>query len=376
MDTALTREEQNRYSRHILLSEIGEQGQQRLKAAKVLVIGAGGLGCPVLQYLAAAGVGTIGIIDFDKIEESNLQRQVLYTTQDVGRYKAIAAQERLEALNPLLEIAAYTDELTPQNALELFAKYDIIVDGSDNFATRYLVNDACVILDKPLVYGSIFKFEGQVAVFNYQGSATYRCLFATPPPAGSVPNCSEIGVLGVLPAIIGSMQANECLKLILQIGEPLANQLLIYNTLQNNMQTLALTPNTATIATTKAMQADFEKTNYQKFCGLENIEKDNAVAIITATELNENLGDYTLIDVRELYEQPRPERLTAINIPLPRLLMTLDQIPKGKAVVMICQKGIRSRIAIETLQNKFGYTNLINLQGGVLQWEREVGSIN
>src|SRR5690606_19253182 len=216
----------NRYSRHIILSEIGQAGQDKLLSAKVLVIGAGGLGCPVLQYLAAAGIGTLGIIDFDVVEISNLQRQVLFGTSSLGKNKAEAAKKHLEDLNPEISIMAYAEKLTYQNALELFKNYDIIVDGSDNFETRYLVNDACIITNKPLVFGAIYKFEGQVSVFNYQNGPSYRCLFPNPPQKDTVPNCSEIGVLGVLPGIIGSMQANEVLKIILGIGSTLSGKLL------------------------------------------------------------------------------------------------------------------------------------------------------
>ena len=221
----------NRYSRHIILSEIGQIGQDRISNTKVLVIGAGGLGCPILQYLTAAGVGTIGIIDFDVVELSNLQRQVLFGTSSLGKNKAIAAKARLEDLNDSISIIAYPEPLTYQNAIALFNQYNIIVDGSDNFETRYLVNDACIITNKPLVFGAIYKFEGQVSVFNYQNGPSYRCLFPTPPKKDSVPNCSEIGVLGVLPGIIGSMQANEVLKIILGLGNSLSGKLLCYNAL-------------------------------------------------------------------------------------------------------------------------------------------------
>jgi len=214
--------EKNRYSRHILLDKVGLAGQEKLKSAKVLVIGAGGLGCPILQYLTAAGVGTIGIIDFDVVDETNLQRQILFNVDDVGKSKAQCAQVHLSKQNPFVNFQVYNERINTQNALELFNQYDIIVDGTDNFSTRYLVNDSCVIANKPLVYGAIFKFEGQVAVFNYNNGPTYRCLFPEPPKAGSVPNCSDVGVMGVLPGLIGTQQANETIKIILQIGEVLS----------------------------------------------------------------------------------------------------------------------------------------------------------
>lgn len=362
---SLTNQEKNRYSRHLKLTTIGEEGQLKLKNAKVLVIGAGGLGCPVLQYLVAAGVGNIGVVDMDSVEESNLQRQVLYTMQDIGVNKAIAAKKRLARLNPLVKIDTYPVKLSTQNALELIAKYDIIVDGSDNFETRYLVSDACVLLQKKLVYGSIFKFEGQVAVFNHEGSATYRCLFPSPPEVGTVPSCGEIGVLGVLPSIIGSMQANECLKLILGIGQPLVNKLLVYNALDNSSLILDVEKQDNNQAPTT--ETAFQQMDYPAFCGIDISTKDE-IPTITAQELRQNNLDYTIIDVREMYEQPRPTALKGINIPLPRLLTLAHQIPKDRPVVVICHKGIRSRIAIEKLQNELGYTNLLNLKGGILSW--------
>jgi len=365
----LSKEDLARYSRHLLLSEIGLEGQKKLKAASVLVIGAGGLGCPVLQYLAAAGVGRIGVIDLDVLEESNLQRQILYTVADVGRNKALAAQQRLLALNPLIEVLAYPFALETSNALELFESYDFIVDGTDNFATRYLVNDACVMTDKPLVYGSIFKFEGQVAVFNYQNGPSYRCLFPNPPAPGEVPNCSEVGVLGVLPGVIGAMQANEVLKMILGLGNVLSEKLLVYNALSAESLILNIKANPRVINETKAMKTKFEELNYTAFCGLE---KPSEVAEISPEMLFENLEKYTLIDVRETWEQPRHKALEGIDIPLPRLILWKDKIPKDKPVVVLCAKGIRSKVAIEQLQNQFGYTNLMNLTGGIKNWDAQL----
>lgn len=362
-----TKEELERYSRHLRLDQVGEEGQARLKSARVLVIGAGGLGCPVLQYLAAAGVGTLGIIDGDVVDLSNLQRQILYATSNIGEQKVVAAQRHLERLNPLLQINTYPYELTKDNALGLFEEYDLVVDGSDNFATRYLVNDAAVITGKPLVYGSIFKFEGQVAVFNYKEGPSYRCLFPTPPPVGQVPNCSEIGVLGVLPGIIGSMQANEALKIILGIGEVLSGKLLVYNTLDCQSMLLEITPNTAQVEATKAKRARFHLENYESFCGLPT---NKYIHELSAEALAQNMADYTMVDVREIWEQPQYEELEGIQIPLPRLLMQAAKIPKNGPVVVICAKGIRSRIAIEQLQDKLAYTNLRNLTGGIKAWEQ------
>ncbi len=356
-----------RYSRHLRLDQVGEGGQTRLKAAKVLVVGAGGLGCPALQYLAAAGIGTLGIIDGDTLDLSNLQRQILYVTSEIGEYKVNAAQRRLQALNPLVTVVAYPYELTKTNALSLFEQYDLVVDGSDNFATRYLVNDACVITEKPLIYGSIFKFEGQVSVFNYQQGPSYRCLFPTPPPAGQVPNCSEIGVLGVLPGIIGSMQANEVLKIILGIGEVLSGKLLVYNTLSNQTMLLQIEANTELIAATKANRNQLEQQNYEAFCGLPATQ---TIQELSAASLAQNRSAYTIVDVRETWEQPQLEALEGLQIPLPRLLLQAARIPADRPVVVICAKGIRSGIAIEQLQTKFGYTNLKNLTGGIKAWEQ------
>lgn len=249
----LSQEENKQYSRHLILDEIGVIGQERLKASKVLVIGAGGLGCPILQYLTAAGVGTIGIIDNDTVDQTNLQRQILYTHTDIGKYKTEVAAKRLAKLNPFVNFVVYVEKLTNQNALNLFSCYDIIVDGSDNFPTRYLANDAAILTNKPLVFGSIFKFEGQVTVFNYQNGPTYRCLYPNPPQANTVPNCSEIGVLGVLPGIIGSIQANEVLKIICEIGEVLSGKLFTFNVL-----------------TMEQYKLNFKKNNAIKITGLEN----------------------------------------------------------------------------------------------------------
>lgn len=368
----LNKEDLARYSRHLLLSEIGLEGQKKLKNANVLVIGAGGLGCPILQYLAAAGVGKIGVIDADVLEESNLQRQILYTVADIGVNKALAAQKRLVALNPLIEVLAYPYALEVSNALELFEQYDLVVDGTDNFATRYMVNDACIITNKPLVYGSIFKFEGQVAVFNYQGGPSYRCLFPNPPAPGEVPNCSEVGVLGVLPGVIGAMQANEALKIILGLGDVLSEKLLVYNALTAESLILTIQANAAVITQTQAMKKDFKTTSYEAFCGIKKEEKQPSILEISPQELADNLEQYTLVDVRETWEQPRYETLKGIDIPLPRLVLWKDRIPKDRPVVVLCAKGIRSKIAIEQLQTNYGYNNLINLTGGIKNWEAQL----
>lgn len=360
--------EKNRYSRHILLNEVGLVGQQKLKAAKVMVIGAGGLGCPVLQYLTAAGVGTIGVIDFDVVDETNLQRQILFTVNDIGKNKAIAAKERLELLNPYITINTYPEKLTTQNALGLFKEYDIVIDGTDNFATRYLVNDACVITNKPLIYGSIFKFEGQVAVFNYQNGPSYRCLFPEPPTAGTVPSCSEIGVIGVLPGLIGTQQANEAIKLILGIGKPLSGKLLIYDSLKASSTTLGISRSEKEVQKVLDNKVNFATTDYDFFCG---IQKQELLDEITIEELKDliNKKEVQVVDVREDWEQPRIEELNALIAPMDNLEEYVSNISKDKKVVVICQSGGRSRAAIEHLKKEHHFKNLINLSGGVMNWK-------
>ncbi|AUS04054.1 HesA/MoeB/ThiF family protein [Pseudotamlana carrageenivorans] len=347
-----------RYNRHIILSEIGQEGQDKISKAKVLAIGAGGLGCPILQYLAAAGVGTIGIIDFDTVDLSNLQRQILFGNASIGKNKALAAKERLSDLNADITINTYPERLRHQNALELFEQYDIIVDGSDNFETRYLVNDACVITNKPLVFGSIFKFEGQVSVFNYQNGPSYRCLFPNPPEKGAVPNCSEIGVIGVLPGIIGTMQANEVLKIILGIGNVLSGQLLCYNalTLQNTI--LKINRSESTIESVLK-----DKTNFQK----QHINMGCKVPTENISIYDVSLGDdIQFIDVREDHEQPKIEAVSVTYVPLSELEEDYINIDPSKKAYVFCQAGIRSEHAVERLQ-ELGITNCFSLMEGAAE---------
>lgn len=348
----LTVEEQKQYNRHLILDKIGEKGQLKLKQAKVLVIGAGGLGCPVLQYLAAAGVGTIGIIDDDVVDQSNLQRQILYTIDDIGKSKAATAANRLSKLNPFVQFHVYKKKLTNQNAVSLFQQYDVIVDGSDNFATRYLTNDAAVLTQKPLVYGAIFKFEGQVSVFNYQGSATYRCLYPTPPKPEESPNCSEIGVLGVLPGIIGSLQANEAIKIICDIGEVLASKLLMYDTLSMRQMILKYEK------TDKAEVTELEK-DYEFFCGIKTSTHE-----ITLEELQNKLSIYNLLDVREDWEREQYQ-IGGQHIPLGELAQRYEEINTEKPMVVYCKSGVRSQRAIDFLEKQFDSISFINLKGGL-----------
>jgi molybdopterin/thiamine biosynthesis adenylyltransferase/rhodanese-related sulfurtransferase len=346
----LTKEEKKQYDRHLILDEIGEEGQLKLKQAKVLVIGAGGLGCPVLQYLTAAGVGTIGIIDDDLVTQSNLQRQILYTIDDIGYSKAETAAKRLSKLNPFVNFKVYNEKLTRENSILLFQGYDIIVDGSDNFETRYLTNDAAVIADKPLVYGAIFKFEGQVSVFNYQGSATYRCLYPTPPKPEEVPNCSEIGVLGVLPGIIGSLQANETIKIICEIGVVLVNKLLTYNVLSMNQMVFTFEKEIKTKVV--ALEKD-----YDFFCGLTSKEE------ISLEDLQKNKEKYNLLDVREAWERDQ-FNIGGQHIPLIELTVRKDEIYKDKDLVVYCKSGIRSKKAIDVLIKNNYNRAILNLKGG------------
>lgn len=354
----MTSEELKRYNRHIILPEIGREGQEKLKKASVFVVGAGGLGCPVLLYLAAAGVGKIGIADFDVVDETNLQRQVLYTSEDLELPKALQAKKRLLLLNPFIQVEALQEKLHRGNILELFNSYDVIVDGSDNFATRYLVNDACVMLNKPLVFGSIFKFEGQVSVFNYQDGPTYRCLYPEPPKEGEVPNCSEIGVIGVLPGIVGTLQANEAIKVITGIGEVLKGKLLMFDAFSMSFNTIQfkLIPENKNIK---------ELIDYDVFCGAPN----NSIEEITARELKQKLEKneiFQLIDVREEEEFER-FNIGGKLIPLSEVISRIKEISKDNEVVLICQSGKRSTKAVEILK-KQGYLRVVNLKGGLNSW--------
>ena len=350
----MTPEENKRYSRHIILPEIGLEGQQKLKRAKVLVIGAGGLGCPVLQYLTAAGVGIIGIVDFDRVDESNLQRQVLYSTEDIGKYKADIAKEKLSKQNPYINLTSHVIHLTSVNAIDIISQYDIVVDGSDNFATRYLVNDACVILNKVLVFGSIFKFDGQVSVFNYKGGTTYRCLYPDPPAAGEVPNCAETGVIGVLPGIVGTLMANEVIKLITNVGEVLSGKLLTVDALTMQFNTFTITANPANKNIKKLI-------DYDIFCG--------TIQEISAAELKEKIKrkeDFQLVDVREQSEY-EIKNIGGILIPLKELGNSLTKLNKEKEIIVHCASGARSKKALAILK-EHGFTKVYTLKNGLLDF--------
>ncbi|MGA1584080.1 MAG: molybdopterin-synthase adenylyltransferase MoeB [Saprospiraceae bacterium] len=367
----LTPSELARYARHISIPEFGIDGQQRLKRARVLVVGSGGLGSPVLLYLAAAGVGHIGIVDFDRVDESNLQRQVLFGVADVGRSKAEAAQERLLALNPHISVQVYDTALTAANALDIIEGYDVVADGTDNFPTRYLVNDACVLSGAVNVYASIFRFEGQVSVFNYLLSdgtrgPNYRDMFPEPPPPGLVPSCAEGGVLGVLPGIIGSMQASEVIKVITGVGEPLVGRLFLFDAASFTTRILKVRPQPGTVIT--------ELIDYGQFCGISpapSADEVRQISPVTLQAWRQAGRDFQLIDVREPYEVD----IATIGgelIPVGDIPKQTDIIARDRDVVVYCRSGVRSANVIVMLQQQLGYTNLLNLEGGILAYGREV----
>jgi molybdopterin/thiamine biosynthesis adenylyltransferase/rhodanese-related sulfurtransferase len=360
----LSQEENKRYNRHVILDQVGLEGQLRLKKAAVLVIGAGGLGCPVLQYLTAAGVGTLGIIDFDTVDLSNLQRQILFTKNDLGRNKAEVAAERLKQLNDQVKFNVYRERLTTKNAFELFSDYDLIIDGSDNFSTRYLVNDAAVLTNKPLVYGSIYKFQGQVAVFNYENGATYRCLFPVPPNAGTIKNCSEIGVIGVLPGIIGTQQANEAIKIIVGIGKPLSGQLLIYDALQASYTTITMRRSEVEVQKILDLRNDFVTHDYDLFCGMDTLEKSHEIGIDEFKTLL-NKDTIRIIDLREEWEEPALQGTNVERIRISDLQSKMERFKTDKTVVLVCQTGTRSKNVRTLLAQVQEIKEIRELKGGM-----------
>jgi len=371
----LSKEEILRYSRHLIMPEVGMEGQLKLKAAKVLCIGTGGLGAPLGLYLAAAGVGRIGLVDFDVVDFTNLQRQVLFGTTDVGRPKISAAADRLRNINPEIQIDTFETHLDSSNALELFKDYDIIVDGTDNFPTRYLVNDACVILGKPNVYGSIFRFEGQITLFGYPGGPCYRCLYPEPPPPGLVPSCAEGGVLGVLPGIVGTIQAAETLKLIIGQGEPLIGRLLLFDALAMKFRELKLRKNPECPVCGEHPTVT-KLIDYVEFCGIRGEEAPSTVTNIpeiTPKELKARLDqgkDIYILDVRE----PHEYQICNIHghlIPLGELPKRVHELDSSREIVAHCKSGKRSAQAVEFLQ-KAGFKKIANLKGGILAWSDEV----
>jgi molybdopterin/thiamine biosynthesis adenylyltransferase/rhodanese-related sulfurtransferase len=373
----LSRDEVSRYARHLILPSVGVEGQKRLKAARVLIVGAGGLGSPLALYLAAAGVGHLGLVDFDVVDVSNLHRQILHGTKDIGRSKIASARDRIADVNPLVELTTYETALTSQNALGIIEKYDIVVDGTDNFATRYLVNDACVLLGKPNVYGSIFRFEGQASVFSTLDGPCYRCLYPAPPPPGTVPSCAEGGVFGVLPGLVGTIQATETIKLILGIGDSLAGRLLLIDANGMTFRTMKVRKNPACPACgTHEITALID---YEEFCGMKTDDggskMDGVMPEITPVELAERLkaGDVDLIDVREPHEWDIARIPGARLIPMGQFPDVIPSLDATRDIVVQCRSGMRSGNVVRQLQAA-GFTNVWNLAGGILRWSDDVDS--
>jgi molybdopterin/thiamine biosynthesis adenylyltransferase/rhodanese-related sulfurtransferase len=369
----LSVDEVKRYSRHLIIPEIGMAGQKRLKNARVLCVGAGGLGSPALLYLAAAGVGTLGIVEFDTVDESNLQRQIIHGQSDIGRSKAQSARDSIAEINPYVRVVLHEEPLDNDNALQIFAQYDLIVDGTDNFATRYLVNDACVLLGKPYVWGSIYRFDGQASVFWAEYGPCYRCLYPEPPPPGMVPSCAEGGVLGVLCASIGSIQVNEAIKLITGIGEPLDGRLMIYDALEMSYRTVRVRkdPECAICGKNPTITALID---YDAFCGAVSADAQEAAAgsTITATDLKGMLDrgdDIFLVDVREPNEYEIVSIPGATLIPKDQFLTgaALEKLPQDKRIVLHCKSGARSAEALAVVKNA-GFADAVHVGGGVLAW--------
>jgi molybdopterin/thiamine biosynthesis adenylyltransferase/rhodanese-related sulfurtransferase len=377
----LSNDEIARYSRHLILPEVGMEGQQKLKAAKVLCVGTGGLGSPLALYLAAAGIGTLGLVDFDVVDESNLQRQIIHSTRDVGRPKIDSAAEKLTALNPYLNVVKHETMLSSANALDIINRYDIVADGTDNFPTRYLVNDACVLTGKPNAYGSIFRFEGQASVFATEHGPCYRCLYPEPPPPGLVPSCAEGGVLGILPGLVGVIQATEVIKLILGKGEPLIGRLLLVDALSMRFRELKLRKN-PDCPVCGPHPTVTKLIDYQQFCGIAPEAKaetvngtpmQNGIPQVTAKELKQKLdagSDLFVLDVREPNEY-QIANLGAKLIPLGDLPTRVAELDKSREIVVHCKSGGRSQKAAEFLAQS-GFKNVSNLTGGITAWSNDV----
>jgi len=382
-DVSLSHEEVQRYSRHLIMPEVGMAGQKKLKAASVLLIGAGGLGSPLAMYLAAAGVGRIGLVDYDVVDYTNLQRQIIHGTKDVGRLKLHSARDRMLDINPHIQVDAYEIPLTSDNALEILEPYDIIIDGTDNFPTRYLTNDACVLLGKPNVYGSIFRFEGQASVFYAEEGPCYRCLFPEPPPPGLVPSCAEGGVLGILPGTIGAIQATEAIKLILGTGESLIGRLMLYDALNMTFDEVKLrkNPNCPICSENRTIH---ELIDYEQFCGMPahdrslyvTSENGDAVPQISPVELKSRLDagdDLLILDVREPHEWDisNLEHLGSVLIPKADVVTRMSELDTAREIVVQCRSGARSADVIRELR-KHGFQKLVNLDGGINRWATEV----
>jgi len=376
----LTPEQIKRYTRHILLPEIGVEGQKKLLAAKVLVVGAGGLGCPISLYLAAAGVGTIGLVDFDTVDASNLQRQILFTTEDIGKPKVEVAAKRLKALNPDVVVNTYVVALKSDNIMDILKNYDMIIDGTDNFPTRYLTNDAAALQGKPNIYGSIFRFDGQLTVFKTPEGPCYRCLYPEPPPPGEVPSCAEGGVMGAMVGTIGAMQATEAIKLITGVGTPAIGKLVIYNSLDMQFRNLKLRkdPNCPLCGEHPTVK---ELIDYEMFCGMKveetqtkevTVNKDEIDALALKVKIDEK-QDFVLVDVREQNEYDMARIPGSVLVPLSQLPNRFHELDKykGKEIVVHCKMGGRSAKAITFLKQQ-GFENLVNLAGGITGWSDQV----
>ena len=373
----LTTDDLSRYSRHLILPEVGMEGQRKLKAARVLCVGTGGLGSPLAFYLAAAGIGTLGLVDFDVVDASNLQRQIIHSTKDIGRKKLDSAEEKLKALNPALNVVKHETMLSSANALEILRDYDIVADGTDNFPTRYLVNDACVLLGKPNAYGSIFRFEGQASVFATEEGPCYRCLYPEPPPPGLVPSCAEGGVLGILPGLVGVIQATEVIKLILGKGDPLIGRLLLVDALGMRFRELKLRKNPECPVCGENPTVT-KLIDYQEFCGIHPETKEekamkNGVPQISVKEFKHRIDagdDIFLLDVREPYEF-QIAQIGGKLIPQNDVPQRLAEIPRDREIVVQCRSGARSQKIAEFLKQS-GYSKVANLAGGILAWSDEI----
>lgn len=373
----LSSEEVSRYSRHLVMPQIGRDGQRKLKAASVLVVGTGGLGSPASMYLAAAGIGRIGLVDYDTVEVTNLQRQIVHSESTLGMLKVESAAMRLRGLNPHITIETYREPLTSENAFDILTPYDVIVDGTDNFPTRYLLNDAAVMLGKPLIYGSVYRFEGQVSVFGIKEGPCYRCLLPEPPAPGLVPGCAEAGVLGAVPGTIGTLQATEVIKLILGVGQPLVGRLLLYDALDITFDTITLPkrPNCPVCGDSPTIT---QLIDYEGFCGVpaynHPMPEQATMPSLSARDIKARLDanePLLLLDVREPYELTISQIQGAVNIPMSQLPARQPEIPRDRPVVVFCHAGVRSARLIARLQAA-GYTNLINMKGGINAWSKEV----
>ncbi|MEX0314055.1 MAG: molybdopterin-synthase adenylyltransferase MoeB [Allomuricauda sp.] len=371
----LSKDELKRYSRHLLLSEVGIDGQEKLKKASVLVVGVGGLGSPLAMYLAAAGIGRLGLVDFDIVDVTNLQRQIIHGTSDVGRPKNQSAFERLKEINPKIKIELHNQALTSENAMQIIENYDIVADGTDNFQTRYLVNDACVLLGKPNVYGSVYRFEGQASVFGVENGPCYRCLYPSPPEPGSVPSCDQAGVLGVLPGTIGMIQATEVIKLILGNGEPLIGRLLLYNALDMKFNEIKIKAN-QDCPVCGTHRTITELIDYDAFCGVSGNDEDKQqnsyeMDVKELSILLKEQKDFFLLDVREPFEYDICNISKSVLIPSGQVKDNLSKIPKDKKVVVMCHHGGRSKKVVDYLLSS-GFANVYNLLGGIDEYALEI----